>query len=301
MMGGRAWRRHNPIRPVVLNYMGPSLDPAALQRIGEYIGQDMRFPDFDTAATFVREVSLSFGEHSGDEWHKLASDVLRKQDDGQWVRHYDMGLAQPFRSSTPETAKADERMLWAAYDAIRCPVLLVRGADSDLLSRATAEEMTRRGPKAQLVEIPNVGHAPTFLHDDQIAIAQEFLTGEPETSKETMTITRLHVGKRLSEVAIHNDTIYLAGQIAEDTSADMAGQTREVLGHVDRLLTEAGSDKTCILMCQIYIADMANFAGMNEVWDEWVAQGHTPPRATVEAKLANPACLVEIVITAAKR
>jgi enamine deaminase RidA (YjgF/YER057c/UK114 family) len=70
---------------------------------------------------------------------------------------------------------------------------------------------------------------------------------------------------------------------------------------VDRLLNEVGSDKTCVLSCQIYISDMANFAGMNVVWDEWVAQGHTPPRATVEAKLANPACLVEIVITAALR
>lgn len=116
-----------------------------------------------------------------------------------------------------------------------------------------------------------------------------------------MEITRLHVGKRLSETAIHNGTIYLAGQIAEDTTQDIEGQTREVLAHVDRLLTEAGSDKTCILMAQIFISDMANFAGMNAVWDEWVAQGHTPPRATVEAKLANPACLVEIVITAALR
>ena len=116
-----------------------------------------------------------------------------------------------------------------------------------------------------------------------------------------MEITRLHVGKRLSEVAIHNNTIYLAGQIAEDTTQDIVGQTREVLGHVDRLLAEAGSDKTCILSCQIYIADMKDFAGMNEVWDDWVASGHTPPRATVEAKLANPACLVEIVIIAAER
>ena len=116
-----------------------------------------------------------------------------------------------------------------------------------------------------------------------------------------MEITRLHVGKRLSEVAICNGVVYLAGQIAEETGADIEGQTREVLGHVDRLLTEAGSDKTCILMCQIYIADMADFAGMNAVYDEWVAAGHTPPRATVEAKLANPACLVEIVITAALR
>lgn len=116
-----------------------------------------------------------------------------------------------------------------------------------------------------------------------------------------MEITRLHVGKRLSEIAIHNGTVYLAGQIADDTSADVGGQMREVLGHVDRLLSEVGSDKTCILMCQIFISDMAHFAGMNEVWDSWVAAGHTPPRATVEAKLANPACLVEVVVTAALR
>lgn len=116
-----------------------------------------------------------------------------------------------------------------------------------------------------------------------------------------MEIKRIHVGKRLSEVAIHNGTIYLAGQIAEDTTQGIEGQMREVLAHVDRLLNEAGSDKSCVLMCQIYIADMALFAGMNTVWDEWVPQGHTPPRATVEAKLANPACLVEVCITAALR
>jgi len=114
-----------------------------------------------------------------------------------------------------------------------------------------------------------------------------------------MDIKRLHVGKRLSEIAIHNGTVYLAGQIAENTTQDIAGQTREVLGHVDRLLAEAGSDRTRILSCQIYIADMAHFPAMNEVWDAWVVPGQTPPRATVEAKLANPACLVEIVVVAA--
>ncbi|NGZ84947.1 RidA family protein [Duganella aceris] len=116
-----------------------------------------------------------------------------------------------------------------------------------------------------------------------------------------MEIKRLYVGKRLSEVAIHNETVYLAGQIAEETSADIQGQTREVLGHVDRLLSESGSDKTCILSCQIYIKDMKDFAGMNEVWDDWVPSGHTPPRATVEARLANPEVLVEIVVIAAQR
>ena len=116
-----------------------------------------------------------------------------------------------------------------------------------------------------------------------------------------MEITRLHVGKRLSEVAIHNNTIYLAGQIAEDTTQGIVGQTREVLGHVDRLLMEAGSDKTCILSCQIYIADMKDFPGMNEVWDDWVASGHTPPRATVHAALGQPGWKIEVVVTAAQR
>jgi pimeloyl-ACP methyl ester carboxylesterase len=167
----------NPIRKLVLNDIGPTLDPAALLRIGDYIGQQLRFPDFEMAARFVREVSVSFGEHSDEQWTKLASDVLRQEPDGQWVRHYDMGLAQPFMSATPESAKADEAALWAIYDAISCPTLLVRGANSDLLSHATATEMTTRGPRARLVEIPNVGHAPTFIHDDQIAIAKQFLLG----------------------------------------------------------------------------------------------------------------------------
>ncbi|MYM34757.1 RidA family protein [Duganella sp. FT50W] len=116
-----------------------------------------------------------------------------------------------------------------------------------------------------------------------------------------MEIKRLHVGKRLSEVAIHNNTVYLAGQVAEQSDADIQGQTLEVLGHIDRLLAEAGSDKTCILSCQIYLKDLADFAGMNEAWDAWVPQGHTPPRATVQAQLADPQWLVEIVVTAAQR
>ena len=103
----------------------------------------------------------------------------------------------------------------------------------------------------------------------------------------------------MSEIAVHNGTIYLAGQIAEKLG-DIKAQTTEVLGHIERLLQEAGSDKSRILMAQIFISDLANFAGMNEVWDAWVVPGHTPPRATVEAKLAKPEWLVEIVVTAAQ-
>jgi pimeloyl-ACP methyl ester carboxylesterase len=167
----------NPIRKLVLNDIGPTLDPTALQRIGDYIGQDLRFKSFDEGAAFVREVSAAFGQHTDEQWHKLASDVLRENDEGQWVRHYDMGLAEPLKGSTPERAKADEAMLWAAYDAIRCPTLLVRGEHSDLLSRQTAQQMRTRGPKPQLVEIPDTGHAPTFINPGQIAIARKFLVG----------------------------------------------------------------------------------------------------------------------------
>lgn len=116
-----------------------------------------------------------------------------------------------------------------------------------------------------------------------------------------MDIQRLHVGETLSEVAIHNGTVYLAGQIAEDLTQDIAGQTREVLGHVDRLLAEAGSDKSRILMCQIFLADGRDFASMNAVWNEWVAKGSSPPRATVEAGLVNSSRLIEVVVTAAQK
>ena len=115
-----------------------------------------------------------------------------------------------------------------------------------------------------------------------------------------MSIQRFHVGKRLSEMAVHNNTIYLAGQVADDPSQDITGQAQQVLASIDRLLAEAGSDKTKILSTTIYITDMAEFPAMNAVWDSWVPQGHTPPRATVEAKLARPAFKVEIQVIAAQ-
>jgi pimeloyl-ACP methyl ester carboxylesterase len=167
----------SPIRKLVINDIGPVLDAGAMARIGEYIGQDLRFPNFEAGAAYVRAVSASFGPHSEDQWRKLAADVLVQAPGGEWTRHYDLNLAKTFIAITPERAKQDETMLWAAWDAIRCPTLLVRGGESDLLSRATAEEMARRGPKPKLAEIPGVGHAPTFVQPEQIAIAREFLTG----------------------------------------------------------------------------------------------------------------------------
>jgi enamine deaminase RidA (YjgF/YER057c/UK114 family) len=104
----------------------------------------------------------------------------------------------------------------------------------------------------------------------------------------------------MSEMAVHGGVVYLAGQIADDGSQDIAGQTAQVLAAIDALLARAGSDKSRILRAQIFIADLAEFAAMNAVWEAWVVPGHTPPRATVEAKLARPEWKIEIVVTAAQ-
>jgi pimeloyl-ACP methyl ester carboxylesterase len=167
----------NPIRRLVLNDIGPSINGAALARIGEYIGQDIRFDSFDEAVLYIRTISASFGPHTDEQWHKLASDVLRQDEQGKWRRHYDLGLAEPFKTMTPEAASMGEAALWAAYDAITCPTLLVRGSESDLLLPEVAQAMTQRGPRATLVEVQGVGHAPTFMQAEQIKLAKDFLLG----------------------------------------------------------------------------------------------------------------------------
>jgi enamine deaminase RidA (YjgF/YER057c/UK114 family) len=115
-----------------------------------------------------------------------------------------------------------------------------------------------------------------------------------------MTIKRINPGKRMSEAVVHNGTVYVAGQVADDPKADAAGQTKQILDAIDRILAEAGSDKTKILQAQIFLANIADFAAMNSMWDAWVPQGHTPARATIESALANPAYLVEIKVIAAE-
>lgn len=112
-------------------------------------------------------------------------------------------------------------------------------------------------------------------------------------------LRRFHVGDRLSEMTIYNGTVYLAGQVAADAAQDIRGQTAQVLAAIDRLLAEAGTDKAHILMCQIFIADLADFPAMNEIWDDWVSPGDAPPRATVQARLAKPIWKIEMVVTAA--
>jgi enamine deaminase RidA (YjgF/YER057c/UK114 family) len=117
--------------------------------------------------------------------------------------------------------------------------------------------------------------------------------------KEVNMVQRFDVGARLSEMAIHNGVVYLAGQIPEDPNLDIEGQTLQVLQAIDRLLERAGTDKRKLLMVQIFLVDLKDFEGMNRVWDNWVVPGHTPPRATVQANLASPKWRLEMVATAA--
>lgn len=112
-------------------------------------------------------------------------------------------------------------------------------------------------------------------------------------------VQRFDVGTRLSEMAVHNGVCYLAGQVAADGSQDITGQTRQVLAAIDALLARAGTDKRKILMCQIYVKDLADFPALNAVWEAWVPAGNAPPRATVQAHLAKPEWRVEMVVTAA--
>jgi enamine deaminase RidA (YjgF/YER057c/UK114 family) len=113
------------------------------------------------------------------------------------------------------------------------------------------------------------------------------------------TLQRFDVGPRMSEMAVHNGVAYLAGQVADDATQDISGQTRQVLAAIDALLARAGSDKSKILRAQIFLADLADFTAMNMVWEAWVVAGHTPPRATVQAALAKPQWRIEVVVTAA--
>ena len=171
---GLAAQPGSPIGRLVVNDIGPAIDAAGLVRIGGYLGQPLTWATEDEAADYLLTISQGFGPHSREQWLQLTRPMLRK--DGERLRlHYDPAIAVPMRAFTAEMAAAGQAALWAAFDMIRCPMLLLRGADSDLLSRATAEEMTRRGPKPRLHEFTGVGHAPTLVAPGQVAVVREFL------------------------------------------------------------------------------------------------------------------------------
>jgi pimeloyl-ACP methyl ester carboxylesterase len=175
---GLAALEGSPVRRLVLNDVGPTIEPAALQRIGSYLGAPVRWPTLDAAADALWTISQGFGPHTREQWLALTRPQLVPVPEGEgggYRPHYDPAIAVPFRAITPEIAAAGEAMLWQTWDRLRCPTLLLRGAQSDLLSHATARAMTERGPSARLVEFDGVGHAPTLVQPEQRAVVREFL------------------------------------------------------------------------------------------------------------------------------
>jgi len=159
---------------MVLNDVGPRLENGALSRIGQYVGAPGEFATFEEAVATMRANSETFGPHTDAQWAELAK-YLYPEQGGKWVKHYDLAIAQALGAQTPEELAAGEQILWRSYDALDCPVLIVRGELSDLLTPATVEEMRKRNPRARALEVPGVGHAPTLIVDDQVDPVADFL------------------------------------------------------------------------------------------------------------------------------
>lgn len=171
---GYASLPNNPIRKLILNDVGPSLNFKALQRIGEYVGRPVKFPSLNEARQYIRTISQPFGPHTETQWNELTDSVLVQKGE-HWIPHYDPEIGKAFQNLSESTTTLHETALWAAYDNIKAHTLLVRGEHSDLLSPETAEKMSQRGPKPRVIEVAGVGHAPTFVQNEQINIVRDFL------------------------------------------------------------------------------------------------------------------------------
>jgi len=172
------------IRRLVLNDVGPVIEWRALQRIGTYIGQTGRFESVQQAAVAMWAISQGFGPHTPQQWLALSEPMVKPLPEGGFTLHYDPAIALPFRTLDEQSAAAGQAGLWQLYDAIRARTLLLRGAQSDLLSHATAQEMTRRGPQPRLIEFPGVGHAPTLVAQDQVEAVSGFLLATESATDE---------------------------------------------------------------------------------------------------------------------
>jgi pimeloyl-ACP methyl ester carboxylesterase len=168
-----AAQRDTPVSRLVVNDAGPLIEPAALARIRDYLGQAPTFATMQEANAYIRAVSAPFGPLTDAQWDHLTRTSVAQDAQGRYAMSYDPGIAVPFRTAA---APPD---LWPVWDAIRCPTLVLRGEQSDLLSAATAQAMTARGPRARLIEFPGVGHAPMLLSPDQLAPVVDFLRESP--------------------------------------------------------------------------------------------------------------------------
>jgi len=164
-----------PMRHLVLNDVGPAITWSSVQRMQEFVGRFGRFADVAQAAAYVREHSQGFGPVPDDVWLALSTAMVRPHPEGGLTLHYDPAIGEPIRALTPEAAQAAEAAIWGLYDQIQAQVLLIRGQESDLLTPGTAQAMTERGPRAQLLQWPGIGHAPTLTTPEQIDALARFL------------------------------------------------------------------------------------------------------------------------------
>ena len=164
-----------PIRRLLLNDVGPRLEWSALQRIGTYVGESPRFASVEEGAAWLRVQSADFGPHTDAQWLALSEPMLRPEPEGGFVLHYDPKIAVPMQGMTQVQVAQGEALLWNLYDAITAQTLVLRGAKSDLLTAQTVQEMAQRGPKAHSATLEGVGHAPTLVQPEQVALVKEFL------------------------------------------------------------------------------------------------------------------------------
>jgi pimeloyl-ACP methyl ester carboxylesterase len=164
---------NSPIRRLVMNDVGPLIPAASLRRIGQYVGVDPRFESLEELERHMRKYSSPFGPLTDEEWRHLAVHSAKQHEDSKWGFIYDPAIGEPFRKGV-----FDDVDLWHLYDQVRCPTLVIRGADSDLLLERTAEEMTTRGPRAKLVQFLGIGHAPMLMAPDQIRTVRDFLLAD---------------------------------------------------------------------------------------------------------------------------
>lgn len=161
----------SPIRRLVLNDVGPVITRASLQRIAAYVGQPLAWDSLEAAGAYLRQICAPFGSLTEEQWQHLIHHSLARGGDGRWRFTYDPDIALPFRNAY----LLQDVQLWPLYEAIRCPVLALRGATSDLLTREVWLAMGERGPRATLIEIPGVGHAPMLMEEDQIRRVRDYL------------------------------------------------------------------------------------------------------------------------------
>jgi len=168
-----AAQQNAPIRRLVINDIGPFIPKAGLERLASYVGKDPRFATLAEAEAALRETANTFGLETDEEWRRFTERSVRAVGDGRYGLAYDAAIGRVFSA-----APLEDIDLWAVWDKVRCPVLVLRGADSDLLTRETAEAMKHRGPGATVVEFAGCGHAPALMDPAQIAVVRDWLTGE---------------------------------------------------------------------------------------------------------------------------